>query len=314
MIRNPQSAIRNPKRMELIPLTSLSPAAYQLRGGSNAGLIVQDNRAVLVDTGLDKDTAKKILRHVESLKVKVAAVVITHAHADHFGGAATVRARLGVPVYAPALEGAIVAHPILEPLYLYSGAAPIVELRGKFILAEACPVDRLLEPGDTVIEGVPLMAIPAPGHAPNQMMIAGGGVCFVADAVFAPEIAAKHVIPFYADIDQALASLEALSGLDGQYAAFVPGHGAAVPSVTPWAAENTTRLKEIRATVQAVLGTADDAARILKLTADRLGLTIGNPVTYCLTQTTILACLSSLQKAGEAAVGVVDNRLVWQPA
>ena len=294
--------------MELIPLT---PTAYQLRGGSNAGVIVQDDRAVLVDTGLDKDTAKKILRHVESLKVKLVAVVITHAHADHFGGAATVRARLGVPVYAPALEAAIVANPILEPLYLYSGAAPIAELRGKFILAEACPVDRLLEPGEAVIEGVPLKVIPAPGHAPNQMMIAGGDACFVADAVFAPEIAAKHVIPFYVDVDQTLASLEALSRLDGQYAAFVPGHGAAVPSVAPWAAENAARLVEIRATVKSVLGTADDAARILKLTADRLGLAIGNLVTYCLTQTTILACLSSLQKAGEATVSVVDNRLVW---
>jgi glyoxylase-like metal-dependent hydrolase (beta-lactamase superfamily II) len=308
------SAIADPKRMELIPLSSFSPAAYQLRGGSNAGLIVQDGRAVLVDTGLDKDTAKKILRHVESLEVKLAAVVITHAHADHFGGAATVRARLGAPVYAPALEGAIVANPILEPLYLYSGAAPIAELRGKFILAEACPVDRLLGPGETVIEGVPLKAIPAPGHAPNQMMIASGDACFVADAVFAPEIAAKHVIPFYVDIDRTLASLAALSELDGQYAAFVPGHGAAVSTVTPWAAENAARLTEIRATVKSALERADDAARILKLTADRLGLAIGNPVTYFLTQTTILACLSSLQKAGEAAVGVVDNRLVWQPA
>jgi glyoxylase-like metal-dependent hydrolase (beta-lactamase superfamily II) len=297
--------------MEIIPLT---PAAYQLRGGSNAGLIVQDARAVLVDTGLDKDTAKKILRHVESLRITVVAVVITHAHADHFGGAATVRARLGVPVYAPALEAAIVANPILEPLYLYSGATPIAELRGKFILAEACPVDRLLEPGEAIIEGVPLRAIPAPGHAPNQMMIAGGNACFVADAVFAPEIAAKHVIPFYADIDQTLASLEALSKLDGQYAAFVPGHGSAVPSVISWAAENVARLVEIRATVKSALRTADDAAGILKLTADRLGLAIGNPVTYCLTQTTILACLSSLQKAGEASVSVVDNRLVWRPA
>jgi len=297
--------------MELIPLT---PTAYQLRGGSNAGVIVQDDRAVLVDTGLDKDTAKKILRHVESLKVKLAAVVITHAHADHFGGAALVCARLGVPVYAPALEAAIVANPILEPLYLYSGAAPIAELRGKFILAEACPVDRLLGPGETVVEGVPLKVIPVPGHAPNQMMIAGGDACFVTDAVFAPEIAAKHVIPFYVDIDLTLASLEALSRLDGQYAAFVPGHGAAVSCVTPWAAENAARLAEIRATVQSVLDTADDAARILKLTADRLGLAIGNPVTYCLTQTTILACLSSLQKAGEATVSVADNRLVWRPA
>ena len=111
--------------MDLIRLTE---NAYLLRGGSNAGLIVHDGRAVLVDTGLDKDTAKKILRHIDVLAVKLAAVVITHAHADHFGGAATIRARTGAPVYAPALEAAIVENPILEPLYLFSGALPPAEL------------------------------------------------------------------------------------------------------------------------------------------------------------------------------------------
>ena len=119
--------------MELLQLTD---SAYHLRGGSNAGLIIHDDRAVLVDTGLDRDTAKKILRHVESLKVQLAAVVITHAHADHCGGAATIRARTGAPVYAPALEGDVMANPIWEPLYLYSGALPPAELRHKFTLAE----------------------------------------------------------------------------------------------------------------------------------------------------------------------------------
>lgn len=294
--------------MDLIPLT---PTAYLLRGGSNAGLIVQDGRAALVDTGLDKDTAKKILRHVEALKVKLTAIVITHAHADHFGGAATVRARTGAPVYAPALEAAVVANPLLEPLYLFGGAAPIPELLGKFLLAEACEVDHLLEPGAQLIGGVPVTALPARGHAPNQMMVAGGGVLFVADAVFAPLVAVKHVIPFYHNITDALATLDAVAALDGAYAAFVPGHGPAVPEIGPWASENRSRLLEIRAAVHAALDPATDIAGILKVTADRLGLIIGNPVTYSLTQTTILACLSSLRKASQASASVVENRLIW---
>ena len=203
--------------MDLISLTS---SAYQLRGGSNAGLIAREGRAVLVDTGLDRDAAKKILRHVESLRMKLAAVVITHAHADHFGGAAIVRARTGAPVYAPALEAAVVANPLLEPLYLFSGAAPIAELRHKFTLAEACVVDRILDAGDMAIDGVELRVIPAPGHAPNQMMIAGGDVCFVADACFAPEVLDKHGIPFYVDVDQTAATLSALRRSGWQFRRF----------------------------------------------------------------------------------------------
>ncbi len=296
--------------MDLLPLTS---TAYQLRGGANAGLIVHDGRAVLVDSGLDRDTAKKILRHVEALKVTLAGVVITHAHADHFGGAATVRARTAAPLYAPALEAAIVTNPLLEPIYLYGGARPLPELQGKFLLAEGCPVDHLLEPGDTVIGGVPVTVLRAPGHAPNQVMVAGGDVLFVADAIFAPAVATKHVIPFYYDVTDALSTLDALAGLDGRYAAFVPGHGPAVPEIGPWVAENHGRLSEIRAIVQAALHEATDTAGILKRTAERMGLAIGNAVTYSLTRTTILACLSALREAGLATVRVEENRLIWLP-
>ena len=296
--------------MELVPLT---PVAYHLRGGSNAGLIVQDGRAILVDTGLDKTAAKKILRIVEGLKVQLVAVVITHAHADHSGGAATVRARMGVPVYAPALEAAIVANPLLEPLCLFSGAVPVAELRHKFTLAKACQVDGLLEPGDTTLGDVPIRVIPAPGHAPNQVMIAGGGVCFVADACFAPDVLAKHGIPFYVDVDQAAGTLAALPTLNDAYAAFAPGHGPSVPTIGPWANANAARLAEIRQAVQTALAETGDLGQIIQRTATRLGVTIPDPVIYYLTQTTVLACLSALQATGAATISVADNQLSWEP-
>jgi glyoxylase-like metal-dependent hydrolase (beta-lactamase superfamily II) len=215
-------------------------------------------------------------------------------------------------VYAAGVEAAVVANPILEPLYLFSGAAPPAELRHKFTLADACPVDGLLAPGDQVLGGLPLKLIPARGHAPDQVMVAGGGVCFVADAVFAPDVLHKHGIPFYVDVDQTAATFANLPTLDGQHKVFVPGHGNAVPQIAPWAAENAAHLVEIRAAVAEALAQADDLSRIVSLTASRLGVTIPNPVIYWLTQTTVLACLSSLQAAGRANVAVVGNRLVWE--
>jgi glyoxylase-like metal-dependent hydrolase (beta-lactamase superfamily II) len=301
------------RRRHCVDLVQLTEAAYQLRGGANAGLIAQGGHAVLVDTGMDRDTAKKILRHIESLKITLAAVVITHAHADHCGGAAMIRARTGVPVYAPALEADVVANPIWEPLYLFSGALPPAELRHKFTLAEPCPVDGILGVGEQELGGVQVTVVSAQGHAPNQMIVAGGGACFVADACFAPEILYKHGIPFYVDIDQALASLAALAALDGAHAAFVPGHGPAVPQIAAWAAGNTARLVEIRETVARALAETDDVGQIIRRTANHFGVTIPNPVIFWLTQTTVLACLASLQRAGRASVRVVDNALVWGP-
>ncbi len=297
--------------MDLIQLT---PSAYHLRDGSNTGLIVAGGKAILVDTGLDKDSARKILRAVDSLGLALVAVVITHAHADHFGGAATVRARAHVPVCAAPLEAAVVANPLLEPLYLFSGAAPVAELRHKFTLAEACPVDHFLMPGEASIEGIPLQVIPAPGHAPEQVMIAGGGVCFAGDACFAPPVMLKHGIPFYVDVDQTAASLRALAGLDGSYLYFVPGHGEAVTTIGPWVEQNLAHLAAIRAAVVDALAESGEVSRIVELAAARMGVSIPNPVIYWLTQTTILACLSALQAAGQATLAVSENRLTWRPS
>jgi len=295
-----------------VELIRLTDNAYQLRGGANAGLIVQDRQAVLVDTGLDRDTAKKILRAVDGLSFRLAGIVITHAHADHFGGAALLHARTGAPVYAPGLEAAIVENPLLEPLYLFSGAAPPTELRHKFTLAEACPVDGLIGSGEVSIGGVLLQAISAPGHAPNQMMIAGGGACFVADACFAPEILRKHGIPFYVDVTQAAATLASLSRLDGMYAAFVPGHGEAVASIGPWAEQNASRLAETRQAVTQALREAAELGDILFHATSQLKVAMATPVIYYLTQTTVLACLSALEATGAAAAHVVENRLCWR--
>ncbi len=87
--------------------------------------MVQDGRALLVDTGLDRDAARRILKHVASLNVELAAVIVTHAHADHFGGAGEVKKRTGAPVLAPAFEAAVVENPVLEPVYLFAGAQPL---------------------------------------------------------------------------------------------------------------------------------------------------------------------------------------------
>lgn len=297
--------------MDLIRLTD---NAYHLRAGSNAGLLVFGARALVVDSGLDRDAARRILKHVAALQVELAAVVVTHAHADHFGGAGELKRRTGAPVWAPAFEAAVIENPALEPVYLFAGAQPVKELEGKFILAQPCVVDRLLQPGRQEIAAFEIDAIPAPGHAHNQMMIGAPqeGVCFAADAFFPPAVLDKYGIPFYVDIDQTLATLAALPALP--YSIFAQGHGDAYDrnGLEEVIGYNIQRIEAIRQLVCNALATPTDDSQVLKAVADTLGLRIEQPAIYYLTRTTIHACLNSLRRAGRAELSLVENSLLWQ--
>lgn len=292
----------------------LAPGVFHLQSGSNMGLVVREGKGLLIDTGLDKDSARQALRIAEELGATLEAILVTHAHADHFGGACFLQRRLEVTLYAPALEAAMMEHPIIEPLYLFGGAAPIGELRHKFTLAQPCRVDCVVEPGLLEIGSFQVEIVSLPGHAPNQVGLAVGEVLFCGDALFPSEALEKHKIPFCFDLDEGLATLERLPGLP--YACFAPGHGPAYggDEIAQICAANRERLEGIRTLVYGALEGPRETPDLVQRVADHFGLQLEMAAIYFLVSTTILAALSSLERAGKVMTVVEGNRLLWSRA
>lgn len=284
--------------------------AYALLGGSNIGVLAREGRAVMIDTGLERSASKKALREIENLGAQLEAIVLTHGHADHFGGAGWLAER-GVPVYAAPLEDAFAAYPLLEPLFLYGGAAPIAELLGKFTFArDAVPRITPLIPGSLELAGQPVEIIPLPGHAPAQMGVACGATLYCGDAVFPQETLARHPILFCADLDAWLDTLALLPNLP--FTCFVPGHGEPVRDITPLAVANAARLREIRGQVWAALAKPCEPAEVLRTVAAHFEVSFTAPQFFLLALTTIHAALTSLQREGVATVDVQANHLLWR--
>jgi glyoxylase-like metal-dependent hydrolase (beta-lactamase superfamily II) len=296
---------------------TLAPGIFHLQSGSNIGLVVRQGKALLIDAGLDDDAGRRALRAVEETGATLEGVFVTHAHADHFGGARFLQKRLGVPVYAPKLEAAMMENPIIEPLYLFGGAAPIKELRSKFTLAEPCAVRRTVEAGTLQIGPFQLDVVPLPGHSLNQVGVGIGdgverGVLFCTDAVFPRQTIKKHKVLFCVDLDSTLDTIGELPARP--YGCFAPGHGrtyARGEEITEICRANRERLEEIREVVHGALEEPQETSTLVQQVARHFRLKIARPTAYYLTRTTVLSALSSLEAAGEVAAATDENRLLW---
>lgn len=311
-------------------LIELEKNVWVIQGGANIGVIAHEGRCLIIDSGMDKDAGREILKQVQRLGLVPDALLVTHAHADHFGGAHYLVRQTGLKVYATRVEAAVMAGPILEPLYLFAGAQPPRELQQKFLLAKPCLVDVVLDGTEQSIEQIPLQLLPLPGHSVEQIGLAYEDTLFAGDAFLTPEILDKHGIPFYTDIQMGLASLDRLvAQLDGTQNTGVPkenrqafkhivaGHGEIYTSaeqakrVIRYTAQ---RLESILEFVRDALAAGDgrSGSEVLQSVAVAQGVDLSTLSQYVLCNTTVQAALSALYARGEIYPILRDNTLLWR--
>jgi len=283
-----------------------------VRGGTNVGIVrIDTGHVLLIDTGLNDTTARKVLRAVrDELGSKVAGIVTTHAHADHFGAHAFVVKRTGALVLAPDLEDAVIRHPIVQPILLYGGADPLDALRSRFLLAESCTVDEVIHEGMVELLGVSIEVVPLPGHSPNQMGFLVDGVFFSADVVFPTIAIEKYRLPYLFGLTAHLESLDRAREVD--CTVIVPGHGAVIESIEPLVAQNV-------AVIERALGVIDNIMRQPRSSDDvsaELCRTMEVPVSdaqgYYLLRPTVLAYLSHLERMSVIEHVIDRKAAVWR--
>jgi glyoxylase-like metal-dependent hydrolase (beta-lactamase superfamily II) len=197
---------------------ALDPNVYLLSGGEELALVD-------AGAGAGED---RILDNVRSLGYEpgqIKHILLTHAHADHAGGAASLAERLGVRVYLSELEREALENADEEALGL-----SIARRNGYYpedYRLRACKVDVVLR-GDERLQcgDLELTVIPTPGHS-------AGSVCFLVDteegvALFAGDtvFARGRISLIVAPGSDLLALQESVAGLRGlNVTSLLPGHG-----------------------------------------------------------------------------------------
>ena len=278
-------------------------------GAVNIGVIFNEGTATLVDTGLDRDSGRNIRRLLEAEGIQVKSIINTHSHADHFGGNNYIVRNTDAKVYAPWVEAGIIENPILEPIYLFHGAAPIKNLRNKFVLAKPSPVHHILEHGKTNIDGRKLEIIPLPGHSFNQVGVLVDDILFCADVVFSERVIDKYRIPVVQDVGNHRETLETLS--ETSHRMYVPCHTKPTGDITALVDRN---LRVVESISSDILGLLDEPKSIQEIQSELCtgyGLDLDVVQQYYLIHTTLMAYLGYLYEEGRASIRLESNALRW---
>ena len=168
-------------------------------------------QAIVVDPGDEIDRIAAVLdRH----RLQVQAIVITHAHIDHIGGAAKLKARTGAPVYMNASDQELYDHIDWQAQWL--GMA----------LPERTTIDSAARDGDTLTLGAAAFhVLHTPGHTQGSLClwIPSENKLVAGDTLFAGSIG-RTDLPG-GDGRRILASIkEKLLPLPDQ-TVVIPGHG-----------------------------------------------------------------------------------------
>jgi len=140
--------------------------------------VVGTDRAVVV---VDPGDAAPVEAHLARHGLKLAAILVTHHHADHVGGVAELAARHRVPVHGPARE----AQAVVTSPHAAGANVAIAEL------------------------GLELAVLEIPGHTLGHIAFVGGGALFCGDTLFSAGCGRL----FEGTPEQMLASLDRLGAL-----------------------------------------------------------------------------------------------------
>lgn len=207
---------------------------YYIRGGTNTGIYVYNDKAIIIDPGLSGTRPGRIIKKIEESGYIPEYIINTHEHDDHYGGAGQIKDKIPtVKNCSSAFAAVYIENPILFPTYISGGKCcrEMIEV-SKLEESDITTVDSILKPGyfnpvtgeinkdkaDNTIEIIELK-----GHTEGSLgFITPDGVFFAGDVLVGEEMLEKFDFLFTFDVGAQIESLEKLKNIDYEY--MVLGH------------------------------------------------------------------------------------------
>lgn len=287
-------------------LVKISEKCYYIESPSKVGIYkATDSDVYLIDTGADKNSAKKTLKICNEQNWNIKGIINTHAHADHIGGNAYIQQQTGCDIFCSDIDRPFLEYPIINPLHIYGGYIPS-EMRHKFFLAEKSDTKSI---GDAVFPSR-LRTYDIAGHSLGMIgIVTDDNVAFVGDIVSRQEIIDKYGITYLLDIKKHLNSLDFVENMQADK--FVMSHVDTVDDIRPLIKLNRDKIFEIADTIMRYLKTPLTFEDLLKRLFYHYNLKM-SIMQHSLVGSTVRSYLSYMKEEGKITYIIDDNLILWK--
>ena len=259
-------------------LVQVGPQSYYINSPAKIGIYAKsDSEVYLIDSGNDKEAAKKILKIAAEKNWVIEGILNTHSNADHIGGNAFIQNKNGCK-----------------------------SLRNKFLMAKESDVTDFNSPNfPKEVEIIPL-----PGHFFDMVGFrTPDNTVFLADCVSSPATLDKYGVTFIYDVAAYLETLAKIQTIKAEI--FIPSHADPCKEISDLAVINRNKVFEIEKIIVELCSKPITIDEVISGVFRHYGLTMSIEQ-YVLVGSTIRSYLSWMKDRDILEYLTDEANLLWK--